>query len=86
MSGISGVPAKELKNIISEARKKLSRKNRTALQKSIPEMELIACERIVERESVINEVRRVSEEIGSKYFAQEILGIDDKHFSKILAR
>ncbi len=85
MSKISGVPAKELRNIVSEGRKKLSRKNRVALQKSIPDMELKAHERIVEGESVINEANTVSEEIGRKYLSQEILKIDVRNFSKILS-
>lgn len=85
MSEMSGVSAKELRNIVSEGRRKLSRKNRVALQKSIPDMELIAHERIVERESVINEAKRVSKELGCKYFAHEILKMDAKNFSKVLS-
>jgi hypothetical protein len=74
-----------LRNMISEGRKKLFRKNRIALQKSIPDMELIAHERIVERESVIDEARKVSKSTGREYSAQEILGIDAKYFSKLLS-
>jgi hypothetical protein len=48
-------------------------------------MGLIAHERIVERERVINEAKWVSEGIGRKYFAQEILGMHLKNFSKVLA-
>jgi hypothetical protein len=49
-------------------------------------MVLIARERTVERESVINDAERVSGEIGRKYFAQEFLEMDLKYFSKILTR
>jgi hypothetical protein len=85
MSEMSGVLAKELRNVISEGRKKLSRKNRVALQRGIPDMELIAHQRIVERESIINEAKKLSQRLGPKHFAQRTLEMDVKNFSKILS-
>lgn len=84
MSEICGISAKELRNIVSEGRKKLSRKNRVALQKSIPEMKLEAHRRALEQESVVNRARIASRKIGHRYFAAEILKMDAKNFSKII--
>lgn len=85
ISEISGVRAKELRNIVSEGRKKLARKNRALLQKSIPNLNLRARERAVGQEKIMNEANRMSKEIGLKYFAEKILKMDVKNFSKIIS-
>lgn len=85
MSEISDVSAKELRNIVSEGRKKISKKNRAALQKSIPEMKLEAHKRAMEQESVINRARRASRKIGCKNLAEKSLKMDVKNFSKIVS-